>query len=458
MTKKSFPKIEICPDNSSVQKMLKAINESPTQKAIEAFRNSAAHQEALAVFKTMGPAFLSVISKLEILSRQTEFATIKHSILDDPSWLRMQAVTPGVREKMMAISHGGHISENLRKLLAGRLISGNLFEAASASLSSIARANQWAPSLANIPFDKLQKLYPRLAETAGLNEIFQKARTISAASDSIAMSTALGLANTFNVELEGTRLKLSAFVGATNLYGLDASTTTAAYHNVFGGWRTRPDLPQRFWREPAFRQRMYEEAEVDAGLVDAELCTSLEVVVESGLAGGFRAASGSVAIIEVGSVTMSIRSQDPRNDAYRALGIFEQQLRAFVESKLRETAGPKWFKQRVDGTIGGNAKVVRESAVKRGEAAESLIHYTDLGDLNTIVLMRNNWNEIFERVFINRDQFNHDMQKLVANRRPVAHSRTLDSVQLVEIICVVNRLTKRMHDDGAWKSVIQSDE
>lgn len=440
--------------------MLGALAESQTQRALEAFHNSPARQttEALAAFKAMEPAFKSVISKLEILSRQTEITKIQRGLLEDSSWLRVQAVTAGVHENMMAITLGGLTLENLNKLLATSSISGNLVGAASTSLSAIARANQWAPSLANIPFDKLQNLYSRLAATAGLNEIFQTARTISAASDSIAMSATLGLANNFNVAFEGTRLKLSAFLGATNLYGLDASTTTATYHNVFGKWRTRSDLPHPFWRDPGVRRRMYEEAEVDPGLVDAELGTALEVVVESGLTGGFRTASGSVAIIEVGSVIMSIRSQDTRINAYRVLDVFEQQLREFVESKLIEKAGLKWFKHRVNETIGNKAKVVREAAVKRGDASAQLIHYTDLGDLNTIVLMKNNWSEIFDPVFINRDEFDHDMKKLVAIRRPIAHSRTLDSVQLVELICVVKRLTKRMHDDGAWKGVIQSDE
>jgi hypothetical protein len=143
---------------------------------------------------------------------------------------------------------------------------------------------------------------------------------------------------------------------------------------------------------------------------------------------------------------------------YRVLGVFEEQLRAFVSRKLEEKAGPKWFKQRVDGTIGGKAKQAREAAVRRDEDPMPLIHYTDLGDVSTIVLARNNWNEVFEPVFMNREGFDHDMQKLVAARRPTAHYRKLDGVRLVELICVIDRLTKRMGNDGAWKEAIESDE
>src|SRR3546814_5586969 len=120
-------------------------------------------------------------------------------------------------------------------------------------------------------------------------------------------------------------------------------------------------------------------------------------MVESGLAGGFRAESGVVAIVSVGAFSMSIRSQNTRTDAYQILGVFEEQLRAFITHKLKEKAGPKWFKQRVGGMIGAKAKGAREVAVQRGEAPMPLIHYTDLGDLCTIVLARNNWSEVFER-------------------------------------------------------------
>jgi hypothetical protein len=96
--------------------------------------------------------------------------------------------------------------------------------------------------------------------------------------------------------------------------------------------------------------------------------------------------------------------------------------------------------------------------VRRGETPMPLINYTELGDLCAVVSARNNWSEVFEPVFITLEDFDHDLQKLIAARRPTAHYRRLDGVRLVELICVINRLTKRMENDGAWKDAIDSDE
>ena len=58
---------------------------------------------------------------------------------------------------------------------------------------------------------------------------------------------------------------------------------------------------------------------------------------------------------------------------------------------------------------------------------------------------------------VNRAEFDHDMQKLVAARRPTMHVRTVDGVRLVELICVVQRLSEQMADDGAWKGLAETD-
>ena len=64
---------------------------------------------------------------------------------------------------------------------------------------------------------------------------------------------------------------------------------------------------------------------------------------------------------------------------------------------------------------------------------------------------------MFGEVFINRAEFDRDMQKLIAARRPTMHVRTIDGVRLAELVCVVQRLSERMADDGAWKRQAELD-
>ena len=50
------------------------------------------------------------------------------------------------------------------------------------------------------------------------------------------------------------------------------------------------------------------------------------------------------------------------------------------------------------------------------------------------------------------------MQKLVAARRTSMHIRPIDGLRLVELICVVQRLSRQMEDDGAWKTAAEAED
>ena len=70
------------------------------------------------------------------------------------------------------------------------------------------------------------------------------------------------------------------------------------------------------------------------------------------------------------------------------------------------------------------------------------INYTDLGDLSNINRAKKNWEEVFEDVFINQGELDHDMQKLIAARRPTMHTRPIDGLRLVEMVCVIQRISQ----------------
>lgn len=104
------------------------------------------------------------------------------------------------------------------------------------------------------------------------------------------------------------------------------------------------------------------------------------------------------------------------------------------------------------------AKGVRESALKSGEQSSALINYTELGELKDVILRKDNWEQVFEVIFVNRQRFDHDMLTLMAVRRPAAHARMVDSTQMLEALLVMKRLDDRMSDDGRWRLAAASDE
>jgi hypothetical protein len=282
--------------------------------------------------------------------------------------------------------------------------------------------------------------------------------TVSGMRETVALKAARGVPDTVRAALEATSLKMSVLAGVGEVSGLRSSAYDDAVRGLMGDWRLRPDLPSSFWRDRRVRERHYRRADVDPGLVAAPPPVAVEIIVDSGLAVGAQCENGAVALFGFGGVSVSIRATDAQIDAYRCVLTFERRLRRFVAEKLAAHAGPKWFKQRVDPGVFQKAKGIREAALKSGEQRAELVNYTELGELKEIVLRSDNWSQVFEPVFVNHLRFEHDMQTLMAIRRPTAHSRIVDSPQILEALLVMKRLDDRMSDDGGWKLAAAADE
>ncbi|MCC8937808.1 hypothetical protein H8A99_15340 [Bradyrhizobium sp. Arg68] len=257
---------------------------------------------------------------------------------------------------------------------------------------------------------------------------------------------------------EITRLKLAALASSSDVLGFGASTTATAYQNLFGQWHTNPDLPERFWLDAEVRRHRYFEAEVDPGLIESTPAAAIEVAIDSGFAAGVTGEGVSVAIFDIAGISLQVRSSNTRLDAFQLIDTFERALREFIAHKLSQLAGPRWFKQRVPGDLVVKARSNRAAALANGERETEHIAYLDLGDLMSVILQRNNWGEAFEQIFPNRDRLVQDLQALVAGRRPTMHAREIDAVRLVEMLCIVRRLTQSIEDDGEWKRISEAED
>jgi hypothetical protein len=419
---------------------------APAAKALAHLKRIAEGSEfakALACIKPIDidPSFASAFAQMKSMEIPPEFART-------------------ISEAQKALSNFSQPNAALAKMIdaikdQNHAIQRSLLASLGGSFNDIVRVNQWTSMLAKIEQPEISKFYTSLptvaTEVGGLHDSLLKSLTGSIAEDQKRLSAMLGLGQEMSASLEATRFKMSAFAGITDMLGVQTRAWHEAYRSLFGEWRTHTGLPEDYWRDPTIRRQMYDAAEVDPGLARAELGAAVEVIVESGLATGVRSEVHAIALITVGDVSMSIHSRDARIDAYKVLGQFEEGLRAHITRKLSEKFGPDWFKLRVDGNIAGEAKRIRQQALERGEQRMPMINYTELGHLLSIVTGRKNWEEVFGAVFINRGEFDVDMQKLIAARRPTMHIRPIDGVRLVEMICVVQRLSRQMQDDGAWK-------
>ncbi|WP_340314362.1 hypothetical protein [Rhizorhabdus argentea] len=327
---------------------------------------------------------------------------------------------------------------------------------------SIDQALRWQSTIADAGLAEIIKSYQQPIDfSAEVEAMLRTAReTIGAgaAFREIIEQSRIGMTASQLAELHGTEIKMSVLAGLRGTVGSASLAFDSAWHGLLGDWRAYPGLPISFDEDISERQRLYRKADVDPGLIEIKPPALVEVVVSSGLLGGAVDDEGTVATISFGGVTMAIRSSESRNDAYRALAVFEEEMRVYLADRFETVVGPDWFKARIDPKMAEKMKGVRAAALKAGEVELPKLSYLDLGDLLTIVTNRANWREVFEDVFRNRIQFRIDMERLVALRRPTMHARPVDGVQLCEMILVMSRLSDAMDDDGHWKTVADSDD
>lgn len=258
-----------------------------------------------------------------------------------------------------------------------------------------------------------------------------------------------------NVRIGETLSKLSVFAGAIDTIGAFSPVSSAAVGSLLGEWQTRPDLPEEFWHRRSVRERYYEEAEVDRGLIDTRNTEIVEVLVESGLVEGQVRGKRVTAVIEAGPLSVEVSASRTRIGTYRAITSFEIAMRSLVRRVLVQAqidAGENpdaWFKQRVPGDILQRAKERKADAEHAGEQTADLIAFVDLGDLIPIVTLKKNW-PVFQPIFGNAEDFRVDMRRLNAIRRPAMHSRSIDPVQFTEMVIVINRISSMIRGSFGW--------
>lgn len=74
---------------------------------------------------------------------------------------------------------------------------------------------------------------------------------------------------------------------------------------------------------------------------------------------------------------------------------------------------------------------------RKNEEMLPLIHYSDLGELISIIKWTKNWDQCFKNIFEDKSIFENDMKQLLWIRNDIAHSRPLNETQLTKLQAIV---------------------
>jgi hypothetical protein len=432
---------------SPIQKLFNELNNSPASEFQKLF-NSPSVRMASDLLKSPSMNLATTIAGADstwlLASKQLDAIKASHPIVDGSAF--------EVMNQLRGSSAFSTMAGNISALDMGTIHS------LSKTLADFSRTNKWASVIASSDSINIAKLVQ--TSLPELNEFKRITNAATGIMNALSVADRVRLSATFSLPtgLEITKIKLSTFAGAADILGFQAKTSFAAYEQLFGHWHTRPNLPLAFWQDPEVRRRRYREAEVDPGLIEIDTAAAIEVVIESGIAAGGFDGKALVVQLDIAGLSMQIRSSSAGTDVFRAINSFEQMLRRCISDKLESVAGPRWFKQRVDGTLVKKARVNRATAMSNGEQDKALIAYLDLGELMATILRNDNWSGVFSNIFPNRERFGFDMQALIASRRPTMHAREIDAVRLVETICIIRRLANWIESDGEWKKIAESED
>lgn len=112
---------------------------------------------------------------------------------------------------------------------------------------------------------------------------------------------------------------------------------------------------------------------------------------------------------------------------YTAICAFENTVRKFVAKKLLETKGENWWNDCVSDKIRQKAESRREEESKvrwHTPRGDSIINYTEFGDLLSIIRTQNNW-EYFEPHIQSIEWADQIIKTLERSRNVIMHSGEL---------------------------------
>jgi DNA sulfur modification protein DndB len=119
-----------------------------------------------------------------------------------------------------------------------------------------------------------------------------------------------------------------------------------------------------------------------------------------------------------------------KSEPYQKLKELETNLRLFIEEKLKET-GKNWWKQRIPADVqekaNQNLKKSQSPWPWVTEENRSPIFYIDFPDYAKIMQRKDNWNEIFSRIFRDPNVIFSKLKELENIRNKIAHARNLNA-------------------------------
>lgn len=125
----------------------------------------------------------------------------------------------------------------------------------------------------------------------------------------------------------------------------------------------------------------------------------------------------------------------------------EQNLRSTIDIEMTAAYGSSWIQLRIRSDLSKEWQEKRGKATDQGESPLPLVNYSNFMDLKDIIINRQHWPVVFERVFHDKAQFTRSMERLHSVRLPLSHSRPIGTAQQIVLLSEAIVLLRAMGID-----------
>ena len=227
--------------------------------------------------------------------------------------------------------------------------------------------------------------------------------------------------------------KMGSMNGLAGLYGIGSALKLSPPFDLklteklrldLGDWRAEIAWPTDMATNLFARTSLYEQQGLNPDLAEFPYPAFHEITGEAGLrVPDVSAAVGYDLQWSESDETEQDDDFDRTNRAYGLLHRFESQLRKFIQERMEAKFGTNWIKQRVPGKM--REKWLDKQRRDTGNLNWPAIAYADFTDYVTIITRNDNWRELFEPTFVNKDSVQESFRRLHPMRVTTMHARLI---------------------------------
>jgi len=133
-------------------------------------------------------------------------------------------------------------------------------------------------------------------------------------------------------------------------------------------------------------------------------------------------------------------------EAYKIIYLFESRIRRFIDEIMTKRYGSNWAKHRVPGDMKNDWEEKRIKALDSGEPERPLICYADFTHYETVIVRKDNWEEVFKAVFRNKESVTESLRRLYPMRIPTMHTRIIISDDMLYLFAETQRILKAIDE------------